>query len=423
MLSCTIASWQHFLLDKFSTSGNAITKICVQEVLSMKRHTAVLTATIIVFCLMSVTAFASPSDNTAGKSQAKSMLLMENSSGKIIFEEKPHEKLSLASVTKIMTMLLTMEAVDSGQIKLSDRVTCSARVKSMGGSTMCLEEGEVRTVEELLKGVAVESANDAAVALAEYVAGSEEAFVAKMNSRAKALGMNDTHFVNCMGFYSPEHYTSAYDVAIMSRELLKHSAILNYTSIWMETISEGRKSPFTIVNRNKMVRYFKGCDGLKTGFVKEAMYCISATAKRGDIRFIAVIMGAPTIKDRTEAAGKLLNMGFARYDSRLLVKKGESVQEISISKAKPERISAVASGDFSAVIEKGAKDNFIKKFEMSSNKPPLKKGDVVGMLRIYQNGKEIGSVKCLTDRDVYNLNFFDMLNKNIDEMLGIKNVP
>lgn len=211
---------------------------------------------------------------------AKSALLIEPTTGKVIYEKNPHEKFAPASVTKIMTMLLSMEAVDSGKIKLTDKVTISENAKKMGGSTMLLDVGEERTVEELLKGIAIASGNDAAVAMGEYLAGSEEAFVKMMNDRAQKLNMKDTSFKNCTGLSAEGHKTSAYDIAIMSRELLKHKQILKYTGTYMETISEGRKSPIGLVNHNKLVRFFKGCDGLKTGFTDEAKYCISATAKK-----------------------------------------------------------------------------------------------------------------------------------------------
>ncbi len=205
-------------------------------------------------------------------------LLIEPTTGKVIYEKNSKEKFAPASVTKIMTMLLAMEAIDCGKIKLTDKIVCSEKVKSMGGSSMILDNGEVRTVEEILKGIAIASGNDAAVAMAEFLEGSEEAFVVKMNEKAKAIGMNDTTFRNCTGLSADGHLSTAYDIAQMSMELLKHPTILKYSSIYMETISEGRQSPIELVNHNKLVRFYKGCDGLKTGFTTEAMYCISATA-------------------------------------------------------------------------------------------------------------------------------------------------
>ena len=230
--------------------------------------------------------------------EAKSALLMEPSSGKIIYEKNSHEKFAPASVTKIMVMLLAMEAIDSGKIKLQDKITISENSKKMGGSSMILDTGEIRTVEEILKGIAIASGNDAAVAMAEYLGGSESAFVTMMNEKAKSLNMRDTAFKNCTGLSADGHLTSAYDISIMSRELLKHPAILKYSGTYMETISEGRKTPIGLVNHNKLVRFFDGCDGLKTGFTNEAKYCISATAVRSNVRMLAIIMGAPTYTNK-----------------------------------------------------------------------------------------------------------------------------
>lgn len=344
----------------------------------------------------------------------KSAILMEYSSGKILYEYKSHEKLAPASVTKIMTMLLVMEAVDRGKIKLTDKVVVSERAKRMGGSTMYLETGEVRTVEELLKGAAVESANDACVALAEFVAGTEEEFVKMMNERAKSLGMNDTNFVNCYGFYDPNHYTSAYDVATMSKELMKHKKIFDYTTIWMETISEGRKSPFTLVNRNKMIKAYNGCDGLKTGYTKEAMYCISATAKRGNVRFISVIMGAPSAKERNAMAAQLLDIGFSRYDSFDVVKKGETIQEVKIPRGKPEVIKAVTKDNINIVVEKGNKPNIEKRVEIFKDiKLPIKKGDVIGIIKVVDGENVYGQTEIVSDCDVEKMKFIDTLDKVI----------
>lgn len=355
------------------------------------------------------------------KLNCKSALLMEESTGKIVYDNNSSEKVYPASVTKVMTMLLVIEAVDSGRAKLTDKVVASPRAKSMGGSTMFLETGEIRTVEELLKGVAIESANDAAVALAEHFAGTEEGFAIKMNKRAIELGMKNSNFVNCTGFFSENHYTCAFDVAIMSRELLKHKKILDYTKVWQETISEGRKEPFTLTNRNKMVRGYKGCDGLKTGYIKESKYCIAATAKRGDIRFISVIMGAPTIKDRTEQAGKLLDYGFANYNSKKVVSKGEELGEISISKCKPEKIKIYSAENLNVIYEKGSPVNPQKKIDINKNiKPPVKKGEPIGVVKAEENGKVYGEVKIIAKEDILKLNFGDVIKKEFRYWLNLK---
>ncbi|MBV4415193.1 D-alanyl-D-alanine carboxypeptidase family protein [Clostridium tyrobutyricum] len=360
-------------------------------------------------------------DNENLTVDAKSALLMEPTSGKVIFEKNSHEKLEPASVTKIMTMLLTMEAVDSGKISLKDKVTISENAKKMGGSSMLLDTGEVRTVEELIKGIGIASGNDAAVAMAEYLGGSEQAFVGLMNKRAQELGMKDTSFKNCTGLNAPGHMTSAYDISIMSRELLKHPQILKYTGTYMETISEGRKSPIELVNHNKLVRFFKGCDGLKTGFTDAAKYCISATSTRDNVRMLAVIMGSPSYKIRNKDASMLMNYGFSKYKSIKSITKGKAVQKINLNKKGDKFFYAIAKDDFNVIVEKNSKDKITYNCILNKNKKKYKKGENIGYCNIYTNGKLVGKVDVCTDRDVKspgilkNLknSFSDIINKGV----------
>lgn len=226
--------------------------------------------------------------------QARAAVVMDFATGKVLYEKDAHEKLPMASITKIMTMLLTMEAIDSGRLKYTDKIRTSEYASSMGGSQIFLEPGETMTVNDLLKGIAIASANDACVAIAEHLSGSESAFVEQMNERARQLGMDDTHFVNCNGLPAPNHYCSAHDIALMSRELLKHPDITRYTSVYSDYLRKDTDHPLWLVNTNKLVRFYDGVDGLKTGFTAEAKYCLSATAKRPDgFRVIAVVMGEP----------------------------------------------------------------------------------------------------------------------------------
>ena len=310
---------------------------------------------------------------TTLKVDAKSAILMEPISGKVIYEFNSHEKLPIASVTKIMTMLLTIEAIDSGKIHLSDKVTVSETAKKMGGSSMLLDTGEVRTVEELLKGIAVASGNDAAVAMAEYISGSQEAFVAKMNERAKALGMKDTTFKNCTGLSAVGHVSSAYDIAIMSRELLKHQSILKYTGTYMETISEGRKTPIGLVNHNKLVRFFKGCDGLKTGFTDDAKYCISATASRDGVRMLSIIVGAPTYTIRNRDCSMLLNYGFSKYEIKKVITKDMDLDKIYFNKQSDKYFIAKAKEGIDITLEKGKEYKIDKKYIINKDKKEYKK--------------------------------------------------
>ncbi|MDB2105946.1 D-alanyl-D-alanine carboxypeptidase family protein [Clostridium paraputrificum] len=345
--------------------------------------------------------------------EAKSYLLMEPISGKILYENNVDEKFAPASVTKIMTMLLTMEAVDSGKIKLDDKVTCSENAKKMGGSTMLLDTGEVRTVEELLKGVAIASGNDAAVALAEYIGGTEEDFVNMMNKRCQELGMKNTTFKNCNGLPCEGHLSTARDIALMSRELLKHPTILKYSGTYMETISEGRKSPIELVNHNKLVRFFEGCDGLKTGFTNEAKYCISATAKRSGVRMLAVIMGAPTYKIRNRDAGILMNYGFSKYEGKKLVSKDEDVDKVQMGKQTDRFFMAKAKDDLEVVVPKGNSGELVKKVVMDEAKDEYKAGDIVGKCEVYLGEEKVGEVKIYCDRDVKKGGIFDSIKYNI----------
>ncbi|RXI49409.1 D-alanyl-D-alanine carboxypeptidase [Clostridium tetani] len=347
--------------------------------------------------------------------EASSALLMEPNSGKIIYEKNANEKLPPASVTKIMTMLIAMEAVDSGKIKLTDKITVSENAKKNGqggNSSMLLDTGEIRTVEEILKGIAIASGNDAATAMAEYLDGSEEAFVKTMNDRAKALGMKNTNFKNCSGLPEEGHITTAYDIALMSKELLKHPTILKYTGTYMETISEGRKSPIGLVNHNKLVRFFKGCDGLKTGYTSEAKYCISATAVRDGVRVLTVIMGAPNYKIRNKEASNLMNYGFSKFENKNIIKKGSEVEKVKLGKSEDKFFIAKALEDLDVVVERGSKDKITKKPIVNLDKKYYNKGEVVGHCEVYVGNKLIGKVKLYSDRDIKKSGLLDNILHN-----------
>ena len=300
-----------------------------------------------------------------GNNNVKSLLLMEASSGKIIYEKDSHESLPPASVTKIMTMLLICEAIDRKEITLDTQIVASERAKSMGGSTIFLETNEVMSLDDLLKGIAVASANDACVAVAEHICGSVESFVERMNKRAKELGMKDTNFVNCNGLDAENHHTSAYDIAIMSRELLKHKMIEKYTTIWMDTLRNGK---FQLANTNKLIRFYQGANGLKTGSTSNAGCCISATAKRDGMQLIAVVMGAENSKQRFNAASELLNYGFANFAATNFGEKGSFVCEVPILYGKGDHVVALTQSNTSVVIEKKDKDN-IKTHLKSGGRP------------------------------------------------------
>lgn len=391
----------------------------------MKKNKFVLTLLLSVLLSLQAiilpTAFADdeiknePADNVIGfEPQAKSVILLEPNSGKVIYEKNADEQFAPASVTKIMTMLLAMEALDDGRINLQDKIVCSEKVKSMGGSSMILDTGEVRTVEEILKGIAIASGNDAAVAMAEFLEGSEEAFAVKMNERAKELGMTNTHFENATGLSASGHLSTARDISIMSRELLKHPIILKYSSIYMETISEGRKTPIELVNHNKLVRFYKGCDGLKTGFTQEAMYCISATSTRDNVRMLAVIMGAPTYKQRNADASKLMDFGFSKYQSKTIVAKDVDVQQIPLNKKGDSFFIAKAKDDLKVTIEKGTEEELTKKVNINPELKKINAGDVVGYCEVYNGDELLGKVELYSDREVKQSQFF----KNVKDIFS-----
>ncbi|MBU3161765.1 D-alanyl-D-alanine carboxypeptidase [Clostridium frigoris] len=348
--------------------------------------------------------------------QASSALLMEPTSGKIIYEKNSHEKFAPASVTKIMTMLLAMEAVDSGKIKLTDKITISENSKKMGGSSMILDTGEIRTVEEILKGIAIASGNDAAVAMAEYLGGSEGAFVNMMNAKAKSLDMKDTSFKNCTGLSADGHFTTAYDISIMSRELLKHPKILKYSSTYMETISEGRKAPIGLVNHNKLVRFFNGCDGLKTGFTNEAKYCISATAKQNNVRMLAIIMGAPTFKIRNSDASMLMNYGFSKFETKKVIVKDQNLEKIILNKKGDKFLIAKAQKDFLITLERGNKNKVTKKFVLKQGLKDYKKNVVIGSCEIYVDSKLTGKINIYSDRDIKKSRVWDNIINNFTDL-------
>ncbi len=342
----------------------------------------------VCFMMHSVVVFAE--GNTDLGLNAKSAILMEESTGNILYESNPDERLPIASVTKVMTMLLIMEAVDSGKISLDDMVTVSENAMSYGGSTMFLETGEQLTVNDMLKGIAVASANDGCVAMAEHLAGSESAFVDMMNEKAKKLGMENTHFMNTNGLDEDDHYSSARDVAIMSRELMKHETIFNYTSIWMDTLRGGK---FQLANTNKLIRFYDGANGLKTGSTSKALCCLSAAAKRNDMQLIAVVLGAPTSAERFASAKSLLDYGFANYAVNTQITAGDEVQKIAVEKGVDEEVGVVAGDSCSTLMKKGQEDNITKEIKIDETiTAPIEAGQKIGTMTISRDGEVIADI-------------------------------
>lgn len=365
----------------------------------------------VAFALVFSSAFAQ-----VGELSCESAILVDFDSGEIMFEKDPHKKLAPASVTKIMTMLLTIEEIESGRLKFSDIVTASARAKSMGGSTIFLDEGEQITVDDLLKGIAVSSGNDACVAIAEHISGTCEAFVERMNKRAEFLGMKNTHFVNCNGLDDPQHYTTAYDISIMSRELMKHDVIYKYTTIWMDSLRDGK---FTLSNTNKLVRFYNGCTGLKTGSTSKAGFCISATAKRDNLHLIAVILNAPTSKQRQADASTLLNYGFNKYTNNMIIKKGQSVPDIIVEKGKKSSAKLKCTNTLTALTLKESNEEVKITYDIpDSVKAPVNKGEKAGSVSCTYMGKEIGNVEIVYADDVERADFTFTYGIIMDMWLG-----
>lgn len=334
--------------------------------------------------------------------ECKSAILMDAATGTVLYEQNADEALPPASVTKIMTLLLVMEAVDAGAVKLTEMVSTSANAASMGGSQIFLEEGEQMSVEDMVKSVVISSANDAAVALAEFVAGSEEAFVERMNKRAEELGMANTHFENTNGLDDTveNHVTSARDIALMSRALIGHETILKYSSIWMDTIRDGA---FGLTNTNRLVRFYKDATGLKTGSTAKAKFCVSATAKRDGMHLICVVMGAETRDSRNAIATKLLDYGFANYS--LYHAGGKALDELKVLGG-VENTCGISFADFDCVVNKGEGDKVRVSFECDASvTAPVRIGTKVGRV-IYRSGEEtLGEVDIVATEDIAKIDF------------------
>ena len=351
---------------------------------------------------------------------SKSALLMDYGSGEIIFAVNENDKLPPASVTKVMTLLLTMEAIDNGRISLDDKFVISEYAASMGGTQVYLEQGETQTVEDLIKAVSIRSANDAAVALGEGISGSNEAFIKLMNERAKELGMQNTHFSNASGLPMENHYTTAYDIGLMSRELIKHKNIVKYLTTYMEDIYVGRKKDEiqTLVNTNKLVKDYEGTTGIKTGSIDAAGYCLSASAKRDDLHLIAVILGGKSSALRFEEAKKLLDYGFANYDSIEIGKKGDVVGTFPIEKSDKNYIDLVLNRDVYSLISKENKGKVEKKIVYNEGiKSPLLEGQVIGELIVLIDGNEVDKIDLVAKNDVNNASILLLFKKTIKSFI------
>ena len=398
----------------------------------MKKILSALLAALLI-CLSSTCAFAerldTEKDVTAVEKVAdvypaltivaKSAILMERSTGTVLFEHDADTQMPPASITKIMTLLLVFEAIESGKLTFETEVTASEHACSMGGSQIWLEPGEVFTVHEFLKAAAISSANDACVALAEAVSGTEETFVELMNSRAAELGMVNTVFKNCTGLDAEGHLSTARDIAIMSAELLSHPDIKNYSTVWMDSLRNGETE---LTNTNRLVRFYKGCTGLKTGSTDEAGCCLSASAERDGMELISVTLGSPNTDERFAAARKLLDYGFANYSVVQMETPADALKDIPVIHGTADSVKPVFDVPKSFLLKKGQEQQIEQKVELPENiEAPVEAGQVIGKVRVYLNGGKIGEYNIVAEAAVERMNFFTAVKKLLFEM--IKTTP
>ena len=375
----------------------------------------------LIICVIFGCGFVYAEDETSLAENAKSAIIMEASTGDILFEKNSYEKLPPASMTKIMTMLLIMENIENGNLSWDDEVTASENASSMGGSQIFLEAGEVMSVKDMVKGIAIASGNDAAVAMAEKIAGTEEEFVKLMNNRAKELGLENTNFKNVTGLEAENHYSSAHDMAVMARELIKHEKILEFTGTYEDYLRENTDKKFWLVNTNKLVRFYQGVDGLKTGYTGEAVYCLTSTMKRGNMRIITVVMNEPDSATRNSETVKMLDYAFGMYKVDTIVAKGKVVEKREIPSGDKVNIEISAKSDINVLRRKMDKDRDISyKTEVYDIKLPVNKGDVVGKIYLYEGSKKIGSGDLTVKDNVKKAGLFKVYIRNIGRVLSGK---
>ena len=369
----------------------------------------------IILIILLMFSFLLPVNAAEMEISAKSAILIDQNTGKVLYKKNENEKLAMASMTKIMSLLLIMEKIDEGVIKYDDIVEISQEASSMGGSQIFLNPGDKYKVKDLLKGVAMASANDAVVALAEKTYGSKESFIEAMNKRAEELNLKNTHFVNVHGLDDENHYSSSYDMAIMAKELLKYEKILDYTKVYEEYLQKPDGSQIWLVNTNKLVRFYDGVDGLKTGYTAKAGYCLTATAKKNNLRLISVVMGEDSIEKRSQDTVKLLNYGFNTYKVNLIKDKKETLGKVKVEKGKIEYVDVVLVSDAIELLnvnDKVSKYNF--KINIEKIVAPVKKGNVIGKVQILnEEGKLINEVDITVKEDVQKANIWDLFLRNL----------
>lgn len=387
---------------------------------TMKKTVAL---TLSIFISLFLTSFythaADKNDALNLTDDVKSAILIERDTGTVLFDKDSHQQLPPASMTKVMTLLLIMEALDIGDLKLDEKIQVSERAASMGGSQIFLAAGEEMTVEDLLKGVAIASGNDASVALAERISGSEEAFVKKMNEKVVELKLKNTRFQNSSGLPAKDHYSTSYDMGMIAKELLKYETITDYTSIYDDYLRKGEKNEFWLVNTNKLVRFYQGVDGLKTGFTSEAKYCLTATANKNDMRVIAVVMGAETPKKRNASVSQMLDYAFNHYNTKKVYDKGEKITDIDMMKAESNKINIVSSESISTLHKKGEEtDDITTEIVLDDTFVlPMKKGDKKGVLILKSGGKIISETALVLEEDVNQASYLTLFKRTVQKLV------
>ncbi len=348
---------------------------------------------------------------------ARNAILIEATTGKILYEKGSQEKRAMASLTKMVAQILILEQIESGKLKWEDEVTASANASGMGGSQIYLSPGEVMTVKEMMKGISMASANDATVAMAEHIAGSEANFVNMMNDKVKSLGLKNTVFKNCTGLDEDGHYSTAYDLVKIAQELLKHQQIFDYSSVYEDYLRTNTPNKFWLVNTNKLVRFYDGADGLKTGHTDNAKYCIAATAKRNGMRLIAIVLGEEVSKVRNSETMELLDYGYNNYKVNTLKKQNEVVGRIKVEKGNKETVEVVPIMDALRVSKKNEEDkSYTTKIKMNEIALPVKQGDVVGKLQIYDGNQKVGEVDLTVKETVEKSNFLELFYRSLKDM-------
>ena len=376
---------------------------------------------ICLFLLLFLIPFVVKGEELNLAENAKSAILIEVSTGEILYQKNANERLAPASMTKIMSLILIMENIENGNLKWNDIVVVSKNASSMGGSQIFLETNEMMTVEDLVKGICIASGNDATVALAEKIAGTEKAFVKLMNDKVKSLGLKNTNFVNATGLDAEGHYSSAYDMSVMARELVRHEKILEFSSIYEDYLRKNTAKKFWLVNTNKLVKFYSYIDGLKTGYTGNAGYCLTATGLKNDMRLISVVMGEENIDNRTTDTLAMLDYGFNMYSINKIVSKNKSLGNVRVNLGNIENVDIMVENDIT-ILNNNQKGNKNITYEINTDNinAPVKKGDVVGKIDVYEDGRYLYSRDITVMNDIEKANIFKVFIRNLRDIMGVK---